>query len=701
MRRCVLTTLVLILASTYSGATNDEQLNRQKELFEQLDLNNPGLEAVKEAVVNGHYERAQKNLCRYYGQRTFPIWTIDPKSRPPKPLKKVDTHEADQILNRKFTLMGVTAQLPKNIDWDANPVEDVEWTVDLNQHDAWRLMGEAYWNTYNEKYAKDFVLQLRSWLKAYPQLYEDEKLPWRTTLRAAARMSGPWIDSFVFFFHSPHFTDDDKINMLHSIYQHAKYLAQSKSTGNWAISESKALFYVAVMLPEFKEAAEWRQKSIDRISSELSVQFYPDGAQKELTPHYHMVCVQNLMRIIGLAKLNKVVLPEDFLSRLEVIFDYCLRIAKPDLTLPMLNDSDFWNVTEHLQFAADAFNRLDMKYLVTQGKEGQAPNYKSTAFPYAGFYIMRSGWDRDARYLLFEAGPFGLSHQHEDKLQIDMYAYGRSLLMDPGRFTYVNNVWRQYFKSTYSHNTVLVDGNGQQREKTDKKLWVVDRPSENRWLSNDSFDYARGSYTDGYGSTSVVHTRSVLFVKDDYYVVSDRLQEAPSLQIHDFSAQFQFSASGATFTALSNGVQSQNDDANLMILPTNPEKFHVTIHEGEEDPPRGWIGWDYHKNLKTPASLVIYHWKEKCPTSADFILWPYPLKKSPTVVVKELPMHNNDISALQVDHENGFDIIVIQHNTLRVINVNGHKTKSDVLLLRYAKDGKLIKSVDVNEGRLK
>ena len=149
-----------------------------------------------------------------------------------------------------------------------------------------------------------------------------------------------------------------------------------------------------------------------------------------------------------LAKDQEVAIPGDYLARMEKMFEYCLYLAKPDLRVPMLNDSDYDSVKHWLQVGSELFGREDMGYCATGGDAGTLPERTSHAFPYAGFYVMRSGWDPGARYLMFEAGPYGLGHQHEDKHHIDVYAYGRSLLLDPGRFTYVGGPWRSYFVGT-------------------------------------------------------------------------------------------------------------------------------------------------------------------------------------------------------------------------------------------------------------
>ena len=698
----ILMPIAVVLAAALCAAQGKPEMTpgqREAELFKLLDLDHPGLRAVKAAEDAGDREAATQALAEYCRLRQQPKWPVDPARRPKAPVPNANTSAADRVLRREFVGMGRVAKLDHIVDWDANPLGDVEWTVDLNQHGYWRYLGRAYWQTHDEKYAKDFALQLRGWLEAYPRLdwRPHRRCVWRSTLRAAVRMGGVWRDAFCYFADSPNFTVQDRVCMLHSVAQHADYLLNSRSGGNWLLAEASALFHVGVMFPEFKDAAAWRAAGIERLYREMNVQVYPDGAQAELTPHYHGACMGSLLRPATLAKAVGAAIPGDYLARMEKMFDYCLYLAKPDLRIPMLNDSDYDSVQGWMRRGAELFDRPDMKYRATEGRAGEAPKHTSYAFPYAGFYVMRSGWDRDALYMLFEAGPFGLGHQHEDKLQIDVYAYGRPLLLDPGRYTYVPNEWRRYFVGTQSHNTVVVDGHGQQRRGTDRSLWVVDCANDNRWVSNGLFDLAMGSYTDGYGpGIGVVHVRRVLFVKDDYWVVSDRLYAAKPEEAHEFASQFQFSATGVTVDEKTQAAQSHNDDVNLLIVPASPGKFRVDVVEGQTDPPRGWIGWNYHRDLKTPASMVAYRWKGACPASADMVLYPYRGTKAPPLTVRALGPHGVAATALEIRHEKGIDRVLMQHCPAQSVSLGQAQTDAEAALLRCDAAGKLVASAAVH-----
>ena len=100
--------------------------------------------------------------------------------------------------------------------------------------------------------------------------------------------------------------------------------------------------------------------------------------------------------------------------------------------------------------------------------------------------VMRSGWGKDAHWGFFDAGPHGISgHQHYDKLHLSVAAHGRPLLVDNGRFTHRQDIWRQYFTGSYGHNVILVNGHGQH-----EGIEVVVEPPRNHAMVTPAFDFA-------------------------------------------------------------------------------------------------------------------------------------------------------------------------------------------------------------------
>ena len=73
------------------------------------------------------------------------------------------------------------------------------------------------------------------------------------------------------------------------------------------------------------------------------------------------------------------------------------------------------------------------------------------------------------------------------------------------------------------------------------------RPSPSRWTTNADFDYAEGVYDSGYGPANkvrVTHTRQVVFVKPDYWLVVDTMKPEDAAT-HRFESLFHLDAEEA------------------------------------------------------------------------------------------------------------------------------------------------------------
>jgi hypothetical protein len=660
----------------------------------KLDLTRPALAPVRAAVQAGNPDQAAAVLLAYFRQRATPKWYFAADQRPqPKPGAEDDA--AEKVLRREFAFVGKPATLTHDLDWNANPHNDVEWPIELNRHYTWVALGRGYWNAGNEKYAEDFVYQLRDWVadNPRPESRSGTKYTWRT-LECGIRLGGSWPETFYRFLSSPSFTPEVLCLMLESMWEQADYLARSPSGGgNWLVAESAGLVTFSIMFPEFRESAQWQKLAFDRLSQEMDRQVLPDGAQVELTPHYHGATLSSFLATTRIAQLNGVALPGNFASGLERMFAYLAYVAKPDGYIPMFNDSDHDDAHARLR-GEPSVTRPDLRYVTTGGKEGTPPAVTSVAFPWAGQYVMRSGWGREALYLALDAGPYGFGHQHEDKLQLDVHAYGRSHILDPGRFTYAGR-WRGYFVSTAAHSTLLVDGAGQDRGSTSRGNWVTDHPLPNRWVTTADFDFAVGSYEDGYGKNDdVIHVRKVFLARPDYWIVTDLLVGRDGYAgEHEVAVQYQFGAPGATADANTHVIRSHNQDANLAVLPVAARPLQVDLHEGEEDPPSGWIGWSLHRALKEPATMAVFRQKAAVPAQLDCLLFPYRGADMPPVRFEALPEHGVKSSALRISTAEWVDYYYCSHNEGGAARFGDFDTDADLAWVRTDLAGNVLKAV--------
>ncbi len=362
--------------------------------------------------------------------------------------------------------------------------------------------------------------------------------------------------------------DDDALGlMVKSFVEHAQYLTKFHRQGNWLTMEANGLYHVGALFPEFTEAKLWRETALGRLYRELDVQVYPDGAQIELAPGYHGVALRNFLGPVELVAQTGFKVPDDYLAKMEKMFAYFLDSMQPNRTTPPLNDSGAGSVMRYLEKGARLFpQRADFRWVATDGKEGQPPDHTSHEFPYAGQFIMRSGWDRNALWLCMDGGPFGFGHQHEDKLSVILTAFGRPLLVEGGTYTYDASDWRRYVLSSRAHNVVLVDGLEQNRRKSSRATFVVKTPLLHVWESNDTFDHAAAVYEEGLGPKAqhlVRQTRHVFYLKPDLFIIADELEPMDG-KSHTYETLLHLDAENAVVDGLR--VATQNAGPNLTVL---------------------------------------------------------------------------------------------------------------------------------------
>ncbi|MBU0607981.1 MAG: heparinase II/III family protein [Armatimonadetes bacterium] len=671
--------------------------------FDRLALTRPGLAQVRAAVEAGDYPRAAAELKAYYQARREPHFIEDRSARPAAdPARKWPA--ADNVLAREYAFVGKHAALAHDLDWNADPLKDPEWPIELNRHYTWVQLSRAYWYSHDEKYAADLCYQIADWLADNPRPATPwtARFTWRT-LECGIRLSGSWPEVFFRVIDSPSFTPELLCGMLDAVWQQADYLRQFHGGGNWLVCEKSGQLAAGILFPEFRDAEHWTSGAWEVLSRELRDQVLPDGAQIELTPHYHGATLSSFRAACDVAVKNGVPLPPGYSDDMRRMYEYLMYVVKPNGNIPMFNDSDRGNERGWMADGARRFGAQDMLFVASGGKDGTAPAGTSHAFPWAGQYVMRSGWSQDDLYLALDAGPYGYGHQHEDKLTIDLWAFGQDLIVDPGRYTYAGGKWRTYFVSTASHPTALVDGQGQRRRRTPSGTWVNREPQDNRWFTSDDVDFVTGSYDDGYaGAEEAVHVRKVLFVRarsgaPRYFLVSDLLlPSAGETKPHELTVQYQLARPGATLDPATLAVNSTGKGVGLLVRPVGRADLKAALHEGEEDPPAGWVAWSLHQALKEPATLVRYSQQGPLPLTMVTLLLPYKGDIAPPLTVKQLevcdaggPVPPERGTALEIAGDGWRDVCYFSHDCVRRrVRFAGLETDAEIAIVRAREDGK-------------
>jgi len=636
--------LTLIVAGGVCAAATEGPRMTDSDLFSALNLDYPGLEKVRSAVASNDLAAAKHEFAEYLRHRQKPVWNPEWLASIKRGTRtdKTDTREADRILERDLPSVGVYHKFEGKIDWTLNPINYREWPWQLNRHSFWKTLGLAYWATGEEKYAAEFVYQMTDWVRACPVPLEDSgnrSETWRT-IEAGIRTGQTWPAAFYLFLKSPSFSDEAIVTMVKSFAEHARHLMRWPTTANWLAMECNGLMHCGVLFPEFTESENWRKTAAERLYAELDRQVYPDGAQIELSTGYHQVSLMNFVMAWRVASINDVPMPAEYVSKTERMFDYDLKVMMPNWRLPGLNDADAVDIRPALAEGLKLFpDRRDYEWVASSGSKRAQPSFTSVALPWSGHIVMRSGWQPADRYMLFDAGPFGYGHQHEDALSFVIYACGKYLLVDPGSYPYDSSDWRKYVLSTRAHNTIMVDGCEQHRGGRPRDQYVLSRPMPIKWASNNRYDYAASTYDDGYASDNTVHVkhaRSVFFVKPDYWIVTDALTPADDRQ-HRYESMFHLDVSGAEVDEAAKSVRTTDTaGANLTIIPLADDGLDVRIVSGQKEPVvQGWIRSGTYDCRPIPTP--IFERRQSGPAGFAYVFYPLPEgAKCPVVAVEPL-----------------------------------------------------------------
>ncbi len=540
---------------------------------EEIDETVKGLEGIGENFKRNGLASAEKQLADYikatlrpdmyfripyYGREN--AWSLNSDD---------DFKAAEKIMTGELRSCGFPYKFPDtaHVEWESNPTYNnySEWTWQLSRHHEWRCLGYCYRQTGDEKYAKAFVDFLMSWCEqaVCPEnIGPGSTKCWRT-IEAGIRMTKNWHYAFFAFYKSPYMTDHVITTYLKSIWEHGYRLRNFSSAGNWLIMEMAGLSHIVMLYPFFVKTRDWADYAFGRLANEIDVQVYPDGFQYELSTNYHGVVINNYYWIINTARAVEYEIPAALSSNLERMFNMYMYLSQPDGRVPDLNDGGRAGVMWSLKLGASYFpKREDFRYFATNGAEGKAPDFVSVALPYAGMAVMRTDWSKDAVWFFMESAPFGKGHQHEDKLNVLMYAYGKDVLRDMGNYAYDTSEMRKFVLDTRSHNCAMVDGKSQNRRGRYK--WNpedINKLSDLKWSFSADVDSAEGVYNEGYGAEyiDVTHKRKSVFFKKGlngslpFALVIDRFYSGDGND-HDYRVSYQmdtqpYEINGGTYTA--------------------------------------------------------------------------------------------------------------------------------------------------------
>jgi Heparinase II/III N-terminus/Heparinase II/III-like protein len=548
---------------------------------------------------------------------------------------EIAREKIDNILANRFSFNEETYALPE-LNWLVNPSTDIEWSIMLHKFYYAVGLGIAFKETGDHRYAEKWIELTSSWIADVPVDFLSSDV--------TGRRIQNWIFAHYYFVTecpTKSITPEFYVQFLTSIHQQTSYLCQHLTPArNHRTLELYTLFLVAVVFPELRDADSWLQFATDELLKNMQTDLLADGVHCELSTDYHHIVLRNFLAVRRLAAMNNISLPTQIDDCIKKALEFSVYVHKPDGTIPSLSDGDTGNFLSLLKQGYDLYGCEEMLYVATQGKQGIAPAYRSKAFPSGGYFILRSGWGEDVdayqdeRYLAFDCGALGAgNHGHLDLLSFEMAAYGQSLIVDPGRYTYDESGetnWRVLFRGTSYHNTVLVDEKNQTCYEFHKEKFKIKGPQPDYelkdFISRPGFDYLHGIARSN--EYPVVHERKIVFVNGEYWVVCDVLRAEDD---HNYDLIFHLAASAQGKVSLDSDQHCFSVDAPHLVMVQPIYKSATVSQEG------GYISPTYGVKHEAPVIKFTQQGSECCFYT---VIYPYKNER-PTLTVSSIPVFKN------------------------------------------------------------
>ncbi len=540
------------------------------------------------------------------------------------------------------------------IDWHRNPLNQNRWRADA--HWSHVLAGEKRvgdvklnWEAarFPQAYsmarcaalfpetAPDlsaaFLSQVQNFLECNPT---GKGIHWSSGQEMALRLMA-WLFGLNVFFHNETIPADLQTQLGKHISacgahiaRHIEY-ARESVYNNHLLSEALALYIAGRALPDVEAAPVWVSEGRRLLEQEANCQFYPDGSYIQQSHNYHRFAIQIYLWALAFATSHSDPIPPDWIRALERSLDFLLAHQNPaDGRLPNygandgarplpLSSCDFSDFRPTLQ-AASIMIRHERIYGPGPWDEMAAwfggpsalevplrkAKQTSVSFSHTGHHVLRGR--QPENFAAFRCGTIIDRFSQIDMLHLDVWWHGHNVLADPGSYLYNGpEEWHDHFLRTEGHNTVQVDGRDQMLHYRKFKCLYWTKAKLLRFDDNEDWALCEGEHY-GYQRHPgrSVHHRSVLFVKDELWIVVDRIGGSGShrVRLHWLGGDFPYRTSEGGPTGLQ------------LITPDGP--FHIGVFNaaggpissetlaGRDDPPRGWISRSYAEKVSAPSLSV-------------------------------------------------------------------------------------------------
>lgn len=358
--------------------------------------------------------------------RTIPELDYDPEF--------LERFSVDKLMCGELTFLHCTRKFKWNGNWEVQDCTAL-WNFNLHYFEYLHVFAKAFEDTKEECYLSEIKKAIRGWIQNNPKKNGG---PGWSSYTISLRITN-WLSCYANLWDELNADDAFIQEMVSSVGEQYRYLAchlEKDILGNHYFEDLKAMILCSMFFGDVKT----RCKVLKEFKKECKEQILSDGMHFELSPMYHKIILEDVLRIAWV--LRSAGEPDlEIESYIKPMLDVAYSFENGLDRVPLFNDGGN-NVTKGLQ----ALLETGRNYF------GVKPDYKCK-FPDAGYYLFHEGeWK-----LIVDAGKPGSEyipgHAHCDAMSFELFYQGHPVFMNSGTYAYQCEE-RAFFRSTQAHNTV-------------------------------------------------------------------------------------------------------------------------------------------------------------------------------------------------------------------------------------------------------
>lgn len=369
-------------------------------------------------------------------------------------------------------------------------IGDIRTNWELNRHFQFAALAKSYYCTEDQKYLSELKQLFGDWNKHNLFLHGVE---WTSAMELAIRVNS-WVYTLAFLKKTG--CEDNIIPELeHGIMVMTDYIMKHRARFSSANNHLIVEMYSVALVGILTDYSPWRDGALKILTEELPKQNYEDGVNMEMSLHYQSFVMEAYGLLWLLMLKNHIAVPAEWRSYLTAMTEFVADSTDDYGRTMEFGDSDEGKILDlqgtvenHYQYVLNLMSCLldkrytdttwheNLEWIVPVAQKKKKEKYTSGLIcsrKEGGYTFLRS---KDRRVLIgIDHADLGFgniaAHGHADALSFQLFIDGQPVFVDSGTYNYhVTPESRNFFRSTFAHNTVMIDGQ-EQSEMVGPFIW--------------------------------------------------------------------------------------------------------------------------------------------------------------------------------------------------------------------------------------